>query len=258
MKTLIPCALALVALPALAGTRVQLETTDLASNETRQTEMLLDATRFRVNDGASSMIFLTDGGRSRLLLLDKTRNEYTEMDQQTIDRLGEQMQGMAAEMDDMMKSLPPEQRAAMQQMMKGQMPQASAPRAAAWTVYTRKGSATVNGLRCTQYDGVKGGQKVAELCAAQPADLKLSAADYQVFEKMREFMSGLTEALKDMPMASASSSGFSERGFEGFPVRRVRFRNGQPVEREELKSVSTATFTGADFSTGAARKKQMP
>lgn len=255
MKTLIPLALTLVALPTLAGTRIQMETTDLANNKVRHTEMLVDATRLRVNDGNTSMIFLTDGGRSRLLTLDKARNEYREMDQQAMNQLGEQMEGVTAKMDAMMKKLSPEQRAAMDKMMKGQLGRAAAPRAAERTVYTPKGNAKVNGIRCTQYDGIKGQQKVSEVCAAQPAALKFSPADYQVFEKMREFMSGLTDALQKSPMAAAAASDVTEPGFKGFPVQRINFRNGQATERQQITSAGPATLSDADFSTGNARRK---
>ena len=258
MKTIISCALALVTAPAFAGTHIQMESTDLDSNATRQSELLMDATRFRVNDATSSVIFLTDGGRNRVLMLDKSRNEYTEMDQETVDRLGEQMQGMASQMEAMMKNVPPEQRAMMEQMMKGKMPQAAAPQAPVRTVYTARGGDTVNGIRCTKYEGMKGGKKVAEVCAADPSAIKLSPNDYQVFEKMREFMSGLMDAIRKMPMAETVQNNLAEPGFEGFPVRKVTFRNGKAVEREELKAIKAAAFTDADFSTGKARKVQMP
>lgn len=255
MKAPIVLAAVLVALPASAGTRIELLTTDLVNNSTGQSELLLDATRFRVNDSDSALIFLTSDGRKRVLMLDKRRNEYTEMDQQTIDRLAGQMQGMAAQMEQMMKDVPPEQRAMMEQMLKGQMPQqAQAP---ARTVYTARGADTVGGIRCTNYEGVKDRQKVAEVCAADAAALKLGAADYQVFEQMREFMSSLAEAVQAMPMASVMDDAATESGFEGFPVRRITYRNGKAVEREELKSMAAATFTDADFSTGKARKVKM-
>ena len=258
MKTLVSCALALVAAPALAGTHIQMESTDLVSKTTTEVEMLIDATRLRVNTAKNSMIFLTSDGRSRMLMLDKVRNEYSEMDQAAIDRMGQQMQGMASQMEAMLKNVPPEQRAMMEQMMKGQMPQAAAPQASARTVYAAAGSDTVNGVSCTKYLGMKGGQKVSEVCAAGPAAIKLGPQDYQVFEKMREFMSGLMDAVQKMPMAQMVESSVSDPGFEGFPVRRVRYSNGAAVEREQLKAIKSAGFTDADFTTGAARKVQGP
>jgi len=79
--------------------RIQMESTDLATKATDQQELLLDATRFRTNNGNTSAIFLTDGGRNRMLMLTKSRNEYMEMDQQTMDQMGQAMQGVAAQME---------------------------------------------------------------------------------------------------------------------------------------------------------------
>src|SRR5580658_2546296 len=105
---------ALATLPSFAGTRLQMELTDLNTNKVIKQELLIDNTRLRVNtDADNSVLFLTDGGRNRLVMLDKTKNEYMEMDQQTMNQLGAQMQGAMAQMEAAMKNMPPEQRAMM-------------------------------------------------------------------------------------------------------------------------------------------------
>jgi len=264
MKRFTLCAglafLAMAALPLFAGKRIQTETTNLSDKTTKQQELLLDATRFRTNYGNTSVMFLTDGGRNRLVMLDKTRNEYTEIDQQTMDQMGQAMQGISAQMEAAMKDMPPEQRAQMQQMMeqmmKGKMPQAAA--APARTSYAAKGRGTANGFACTNYEGTRGGQKVAEVCAAQPADLKLAPAEFQVFRKMQEFTAGLTQALQNSPMATGINLNMGDAGVDGFPVQRTTFQNGQATEQEAIKSVTDANFTDADFSVGNARRTEMP
>ena len=173
-----------------------------------------------------------------------------------MNQLATQMQSAMAQMEAAMKNMPPEQRAAMEKMMKGKMPSAQ-PAAPAPITYTAKGSATANGFSCTKYDGERGGSKVAEVCAAPAPVLKLSASDVQVFDKMREFMSGFQSALGNLTIAS-SYSGFIERGFEGFPVQQTQFSNGQAVERTDLKSAEQATFSDADFSLGNAKKADLP
>ena len=256
MKKLTFCICLLAVAPLFAGKRIQMESTDLTSKATKQQEMLVDSTRFRVNDGNTSVIFLTDGGRNRMLMLDKSRNEYMEMDQQMMDQMGQAMQGMAAQMEAAMKGMPPEQRAMMEQMMKGKMPQAAA--APAPTTYAAKGRGTVNGFACTNYDGTRAGQKVAEVCAAQPADLKLAPADFQVFRKMQEFADGMRQAMANSPFAAAANVNVGASGVDGFPVQSTTFLNGQATRQEVLKTVVDATFTEADFSVGGARKTEMP
>ncbi len=110
-----------------------------------------------------------------------------------MNQLSQQMAGMSAQMEAALKNLPPEQRAMAEKMMKGKMPQAAA--AAPKTVYTAKGSGSVNGFSCTKYEGDRAGEKEAEVCAALPAQLKLTPADMQIFEKMRQFSSTVLSSL---------------------------------------------------------------
>lgn len=248
----------LAAVALQAGVRVQMESTDLVNGKTTAQETLMDATRLRVNsDGNTSILFLTDGGRNRMLILDKQKNEYREIDQQTMDQMGQQMQGAMSQMEEMMKNMPPQQREMMEKMMKGKMPQMASARPA--TVYSVKGRSTVNGFACAQYEGTRAGEKVADVCTAPPSALKIAAADAQLFEKMREFTIGFQKALANSPfLSNLTASPISEAGFEGFPVQRISFRSGQATNKQELKSVNQATFTDADFSVGNAKKVEMP
>jgi hypothetical protein len=155
-----------------------------------------------------------------------------------------------------MKGMTPEQRAMMEKMMKGKMPQAAA--AAPKTVYTAKGSGSVNGFSCTKYEGDLSGVKESEVCAALPAQLKLSTSDMQIFEKMREFSSSLLSSLANSPVKISVPTGSFEAGYEGFPIQKTDFTNGQPTRRGELKSITRANFSDADFSLGDAKKVELP
>jgi hypothetical protein len=244
--------------PLFAGVKIVSENTDLATKKVTTDTILLDANRMRLeSDDGRVMMFLTDGGRNRIVMLDKARNTYQEIDEQTMNQMAQQMSGAMAQMDAAMKNMPPEQRAMMEKMMKGKMPQAAA--AAPKTVYTAKGSATVNGFSCTKYDGMQGAQKVSEVCAASPSQIKITPDDFQVFEKMKQFFSGMLDAMKNSPFgANIQSASITQSGLEGFPVQTTTFRNGQASDRVDLKSVTNASFSDADFSVGAAKKVEMP
>ncbi len=248
--------MSLATMPVWAAKRIQMESTDLTKNTTKPREILLDADRLRVNEGDTSVMFLTKGG-NRLVMLNKTRNEYQELDQAAMDAMGQQLAGAMSQMDAMLKGMPPAQRAQMEQMLKGKMPAASSTPAAS-TTYTAKGPGTVNGFRCTNYDGTRGGQKVSEVCAAQMADVKISPSDFQVMEKMREFMSGMLKAMQNSPFAGMmSGASITQAGINGLPVQTTTFNNGQATQREQVKAVQDATLTDADFSTGTAKKTDM-
>ncbi len=156
-----------------------------------------------------------------------------------------------------MKNMTPEPRAMMEKMMKGKMPQAAA--AAPKTVYTAKGSGSVNGFSCTKYEGDLGGQKESEVCAALPAQLKLTPADLQIFDRMRQFSSSLVSSLANSPMRTSVPKGYGfDSGYEGFPIQKTDFDNGQATKRGELKSITRVSFTDADFSLGNAKKVDLP
>jgi hypothetical protein len=248
---------ALATAPLFAGVRIQMENTNLSDNKTSTQTIMLDNTRLRVDaDEKTSMMFLTDGGKNRMLILDRTRNEYRVMDEETMKQMAAQVSGAMAQMEAVMKNMTPEQRKMMEQAMKGKMPQAAA--AAPKTVYTAKGSGTVNGFSCTKYDGMQGATKVADICAAAPSQIKVTPNDFQVFEKMKQFFAGMMDTMKNSPFGSGMQSSFADAGFEGFPVQRIGFRNGQPADRMEVKSIANTNFSDADFSVGAAKKVDIP
>jgi len=257
MKALRYLALVLATAPLWAGVRIKVEVTDLKTNNTIQQELLLDASRLRVNVGTqTSVFFLTDGGRNRMVMLDRGTNEYREMDQQTMNQVSQQLQGAMGQLQAQLQNMPPEQRARIEQMMKGRGMPGQAPPAPR-TNYAAKGSGTVNGFACTKYEGTRGAEKVADVCAAKPGDLHFTAADFQVFEQMRQFASSLTNGLANSPLAAGRFADFTDQGFEGFPIQDISFSGGEATNKSEVKSVDRATFGDADFSLGNAKKVEL-
>jgi hypothetical protein len=260
--------LALVlAVPVFAGVRIQLESPNSITGEVTKGEILLDGDRLRINetgkDTNNSTLFLTDGGRNRIVTLNKTKNEYEEMDQQTMNQMMPLMQAQAqaqmaqtqaqmAQLQAQMKNMPPEQRAAMEKMM-AQMKGLGTPAAPAPLVFTAKGRGSANGFACTKYEGNRGAEKVYEVCAASPSDLKFAASDFQVYEKMKEFMAGLLGKMSPL-MGAGYAAALNTLGFPGFPVQEIKFNNGTAGARTDAKTIERATFSNADFSLGSAKK----
>lgn len=262
MKRLSIPAILLAAAPLWAGVRIKVEVTDLKTNKTTQQELLLDNERLRVNNNAegnrTTVFFLTDGGRDRIVILDTARNEYREMDKQSMEQVSSQLQGAMAQLQSQLQNLPPEQRARLEQMMKGRMGQGGQAGAApVRTTYTATGSGAVNGFACTRYEGTRGGEKVADLCAAKPADVHFNPADFQVFEKMRDFSGSLASGLANSPFANNRFSDLVQPGFDGFPVEQTSYSSGQATTKMEVKGIERASFSDADFSLGSAKKVEL-
>ncbi|MGH9646180.1 MAG: hypothetical protein ACRD4E_05120, partial [Bryobacteraceae bacterium] len=110
-----------------------------------------------------------------------------------------------------------------------------------------------------KYEGDLSGAKESELCAAVPAQLKLTPADMQIFEKMRDFSSSLLSALANSPIHIDVPNNYGfDSGYDGFPIQRTDFDNGQATRRSELKSITRTNLTDADFSLGNAKKVELP
>ena len=251
------------ALPLFAaGVRMQSETTDVQTGTVTKTEVLLDQTRLRLNmtglKSSNSVLFLTDGGRDRMVMLDTAKNEYMEIDKATMDKMAQQFQGAMGQMEAMMAKMKPEQRAAMEKALKGKLPTASAAPAEK-TVYSAKGGSSVNGFSCTKYDGTRGGAKVSEICAAAPSALRFTPTDFQVFDRMRDFTAPMMKMAANSPFgATAGFTGFTDPGFSGIPVSHTTFSAGKPTTKTEVKSIKSASFSNSDFSLGSAKKREMP
>ena len=72
---------ALAGAPVFAGVRILSENTDLTTKKVTTDTILLDTNRMRVeSDDGGHMMFLSDGGRDRIVVLDKARNTYQEID----------------------------------------------------------------------------------------------------------------------------------------------------------------------------------
>lgn len=253
MKPIVSIVLvAATALPTFAGKRIQFDVTDLATNKTSPRELLLDADRLKMDNGDSVIMFLTKGG-NRLVMLDKKTNTYREMDDAYMAQIGQATNAVQAQM----KGMTPEQQAQMEAMM-AQMMKGKLGAAVAATTYTAKGAGTVAGYACTNYEGVKQGAKVSEICAAQPGAIKLSASDFQVLEKIRQFAASAQGNSQQGVGQLVPKLSITESGINGMPISTTNFENGKAVTREQLKSVTDSTFSDADFSTGSATKKEMP
>ncbi|HTD43766.1 MAG TPA: DUF4412 domain-containing protein, partial [Bryobacteraceae bacterium] len=159
-----------------------------------------------------------------------------------------------AQMQEKMKNMTPEQRDMIEKMMKGKMGQmpARGPEPNR-TVYTAQGRGSVNGFSCTRYVGMRGTEKVAELCAATPSDLRFSPSDFQAFDKMKEFIASMQTAVTNA-LGVGNFRSMTDLGYEGYPIEYVNYSDGKIESKTELKNLARASLSDSDFSVGAAKK----
>jgi hypothetical protein len=165
-------------------------------------------------NGQTTVVF--DGPKQVMYLINNDRKSYNEMTKADAEAMGNQISGAMAQMQEALKSMPPEQRAQMEAMMKGRgLPMG--PAAAAKPQYRKGGTQRVGKWTCDVYDVMVNNQKTGELCTVSPQALGFTAADFEVSRQMVAFLRSMlpqgAEAMFQM--------GGTEEGFSGVPVRRV-------------------------------------
>lgn len=111
--------------------------------------------------------------------------------------------------------------------------------------YKRTGSSKVKDWTCTTYEGFRGSDKVAEVCAAEGASIGLTSADFTLVQQAIDMVKSITspELIERIPTYGSVAN----QGFAGFPVRRVSFRNGQPETTAELVEIRRGPLPADTF-----------
>lgn len=243
------------ALCLLAGTAqaadgiliVQQTTVGSGAPQTHRTR--IDAKRMRAETTGSNVVVF-DGIKQLMMLIDETRKTYTEITKADADALGAQMSGMMAQMQQQMQSMPPEQRAQMEAMMKGRGGAAMRGMGVAKTQYRKAGTGTVGKWTCDKYEGYQGEKKVSELCTVDPKVLGFTEADFAVAKEMAAFFKQI------MPGGAAEmlSLGSTELGFSGMPVKTVSSSGSQTITTE-VTEVSRQSIPDSAFHAPTGYQK---
>jgi hypothetical protein len=225
-----------------------------ASGAVTTHQIQIEQTRMRAEtDGAGgrTQAVIFDGTAQVLRTIDDQGKTYSEMNKADLDRMSAQMSGAMAQMQEQMKSMPPEARARIEAAMQGRgMPGAAAGPA---TEYKKVGTDKVGKWTCDKYEGTRGGEKVSEICTVSPTALGFTLADFEVTRQMAEFFAKLVPQGADQ-MFRIGSSGAN--GFSGLPVRTVTFRNGAPSGTTEITEASRQKFPDSTFAVPAGYQKR--
>ena len=117
----------------------------------------------------------------------------------------------------------------------------------------RTGAGKVGDWACTTYDGFRGTEKVAEVCAAEGNAIGLTAADFTLAIQAIDMVKVIAppEMIERIPVYGTVQS----QGFAGFPVKRVTFRGGKPDVTTEFVSVRREAVPAATFDLPAGFNK---
>ena len=211
------------------------------------TVMQLDSTHVRADlgRGSNGAVVVFDGTAQVLRMIDSERKSYREVTRAQTAQVGALLAAVQAQLE----KFPPEQRKAMEAMLRGRAGMLAGGPALAPISYARTGPSKVGAWGCVLYDGLRDGQKVVEICAADGAEFGLTAADFQGVRQLVEFVKVLVPLAADEIAVYGS---LEEQGFAGFPVRRTTLVNGMPDTVTELVDLRRESIPASAFEVPAA------
>ena len=229
---------------------VQKETRGTQS-ATTQIQMDKDHIRVESRSSGDESAFVFDGPKQVARLINITKKSYMELTKADLDQMKGQMDAAMAQL----RNLPPEQRAMVEQMMRGRG-MAGMATAAPKVEYRQTGTDKVGQWTCTKYEGSVSGQKTTEVCTVDPKDFGLTAADFEAARQLSEFLKSMLPQMQDASFVNGTTQ---SEGFSGVPVRRTSFRNGAIESVSEVTETRRQTFPAATFEVPPGfRKESMP
>lgn len=249
----------LLPLSSHAGVSMYLVSTDATGKETGRLNFLAKSDMIRMddlgNDSRNSMIFLGDS----FIVLDHKKKNYIVMDEAFVNEVSAQMNDAMKEMEEQLASLPPDQRAMAEQMMKGRMGQMMGQQQEAPPPprVESMGAGSWKDYECEKFAVFMSGEKTQELCAADLNDIDGAAEMMKAFRGMAKFMTKMTES---MPMRADAGMNPGELmdQIQGFPVRTIDFRNGEIAGESFLESVTAQDLDDGLFGVPDGYEREDP
>ena len=244
---------------AQAGTVIQQVERAVGNNQSRQSVTIyIDAGKLRVEGeapGSGKYVVIFDHARQVMQMADLARNSYLEITKAQIEAMANQMQAMMQQMQQAMAQVPPEQRAMMEQMMRGRLGGAAAPPPQI-TVRDKASSGTVGQFTCKKYDILTNGQVSSEVCAAPPAQLQLDPSAFETFKALAEFYEPMRRIA---PQSGGWSAPNAMNQIDGFPVQTILYEGGRPSSEWVLQSAEQRPLDAALFTLPPnLRKTELP
>jgi hypothetical protein len=242
---------ALSALPSSAGVLYEMEST--YGGKTANSSIAVQDHDMKMNvasggkDWNGDMIF--HGENREMLIVDHEKKSYIVIDEAQMKKIADQVNQAMASVEQALAAVPEAQRAKMEKMMKGHMPDIGATREPSELTKTGE-TDTINGYPCVKFVVTRGGVKERELWITDWDNVAGGNEVADVFYEMGSFMNEMLDSLPKM----AGGRSFGDATFEhlkemnGFPVRTLEYGNdGELDGQATLVSSKKADLDRAVF-----------
>ncbi|CAL1241465.1 hypothetical protein [Candidatus Methylocalor cossyra] len=197
--------------------------------------------------GQDQLDILYERNPERLVLIDHSKQRYTPITDQEVDRLArqaEELKPLLRGLGEQLRKLPPKQREKWQGLLGG-LPldefDAAKHTLEATSLHKTGVGKSLAGIACQQLRVVKGGTPAAELCLANPSTLPLPADDSATLLALLEF----TQRLARKAQALTLQFGID------LPAGSVAELSGIPLELRELEGKQPLSLALRQISGGA-------
>ena len=269
LMLLAPVALAiprLAASPAASpGVVFTMEVKDVGSSEpAQQVTASIEGELLKVQSAAegggqpNEVIFR--GDRNELVMVDHGSRTYVVMDEAAMKQLVSQLGAAMSQMQEMLKTMPPEQRAQMEEMMKGRGMGPGMGAAPEPTELRRTSErAEQSGYPSVKYEILQGGRKVREMWITEWTNVPGAAEARPAFERMAAFAKEMMDALAQTGFGGGADLDVYQHMQEanGYPVVAIEFDdNGQPETETRLVSATEQTIQASAFEPPDGYRRQ--
>lgn len=205
-------------------------------------------------DKRTEMVFR--GDRKVLWMIEPAAHAYTEVDEASVKALAAQIGPVIEHMRERMAQLGPEERAAMEEILRLQ---AKGPATTAPQVEARKTAAKekIAGYDCVRWDILRDGVKTGEIWATPWKAAGVGKEDFAVLRDLNQFLATLHAA---SPATRDISRGGDLVGdmdrVDGFPVRIRHFEDGVLASESTLESLDKRKLESTLFEVPAGYTKR--
>ncbi|MCP3983698.1 MAG: hypothetical protein GY723_04880 [bacterium] len=247
----------LIAGPADAGTFFVLETTRMADGKIlERTELRAEGSRLRLDTdgGRSSVIYLADEQTVRVL--DHEERSYLEVDQQTTESISRGLKRANREIRGRLDALPANQRAAAERLLNSTLGPDAAEARPQVVIVPTGGSDEIEGHACREFDVLKDGARVADVCKADFAAVGVVPETLDGLRQLAGFLRESLSALAPEGLRGRSLDALdSFDQLDGVPLRVRAYESGEPVRQSRITQIATRELSGRDFSVPEGYQK---
>lgn len=260
-----------ISIPVSAGVVFEVETTD------HENGGRVESTQTYVEGKNLKMEIAAGGGRSggeaiyrgdwrEMVVVDHDDKSYMVMDEEALTAVAGQVSQALGQLEDALKHVPEGQRAELEKLMKGRMPQ-QAPSRPASEVRKTGERAEMQGYPCVKYEVWRAGARVRELWVTNWKNVEGGEEVIDTFEDVAKFFSDLADSLSDATGFPGLGDSMGDNLFEhmteidGFPIVTREFGDDDSLDSETtLRSSRRRTLDPADFEppSGYKRRSMFP